>query len=188
LLQHVLPGPAAGGDLRHAADGATRRDDLPPACPALAVQEQGPQHPSPRRRVGILTEQLSQGPAESRGEAMNAMPLADNSISEFIPLSSHVAESVVKTTGGDFLLSWRLDGLPFVGREEWDLEHRHNTFNRMLQTLRAPDFVNVAFWVHDVRRRGRVEVESEFDQAFNQQMSDEYFKALSSRKIMVNEL
>jgi len=86
----------------------------------------------------------------------------DTPIADFIPLSSHVSPQVVKTTGGDYLIIWRLDGLPFVGREEWELEHRHNTFNRMLQTLRAPDFVNVAFWVHDIRRRGRVELRSSY--------------------------
>lgn len=112
----------------------------------------------------------------------------DTSIAEFIPLSSHVSSNVVKTTGGDFLITWRLDGLPFVGREDWELEHRHNTFNRMLQTLRAPDFVNVAFWVHDVRRRGQVQVKSAHGQAFNQQLSDEYFAALAAQKIMQNEL
>ncbi|WP_024889866.1 VirB4 family type IV secretion/conjugal transfer ATPase [Luteimonas huabeiensis] len=112
----------------------------------------------------------------------------DLSIAEFVPFSSHVAPEVVKTTGGDYLLTWRLDGLPFVGREEWELEHRHNTFNRMLQTLRAPDFVNVAFWVHDVRRRGHVDAQPRFGQAFNQELSDTYFSALSSQKIMRNEL
>ncbi len=98
----------------------------------------------------------------------------DAAIGEFIPLSTHVSPTVIKTTGGDFLLAWRLGGLPFVGREEWDLEHRHNTFNRMLQTLRAPDFVNVAFWVHDVRRRRQATDHSHFQQAFNQHMSDAY--------------
>ena len=112
----------------------------------------------------------------------------DTSISEFIPLSTHVSPTVVKTTGGDFLLTWRLGGLPFVGREEWELEHRHNTFNRLLQTLRAPDFTNVAFWVHDVRRRRRIQQTSKFDHAFNQQLSDAYFAALSAQKIMANEL
>lgn len=112
----------------------------------------------------------------------------DTSISEFIPLSTHVSPTVLKTTGGDFLLVWHLGGLPFVGREEWEIEHRHNTFNRMLQTLRAPDFVNVAFWTHDVRRRGRVRNQSKFDQTFNQSLSDDYFSALSSQKIMLNEL
>ena len=112
----------------------------------------------------------------------------DAPVSEFVPLSTHVSPSVVKTTGGDFLLTWRLEGLPFVGREEWEIEHRHNVFNRMLQTLRAPDYVNVAFWVHDVRRRRRITSDDRFDQAFNQRMSDEYFAALSAQKIMVNEL
>ncbi|KAF1716639.1 VirB4 family type IV secretion/conjugal transfer ATPase [Pseudoxanthomonas wuyuanensis] len=112
----------------------------------------------------------------------------DVPISEFIPLSSHVSPSVVKTRGGDFLLVWHLGGLPFVGREEWEIEHRHNTFNRMLQTLRAPDFVNVAFWVHDVRRRRGIRTKSEFEHTFNQQLSDAYFSSLSSQKIMQNDL
>ncbi|MBS7777348.1 VirB4 family type IV secretion/conjugal transfer ATPase [Acidovorax sp. CCYZU-2555] len=112
----------------------------------------------------------------------------DTPISEFIPFSTHVSPTVLKTTGGDFFLTWRLDGLPFVGREEWDIEHKHNAFNRMMQTLRAPDFTNVAFWVHDMRRRRRVNDASRFQDAFNQSLSDEYFKALSAQKLMQNEL
>lgn len=112
----------------------------------------------------------------------------DTPISEFIPLSAHVSPTVIKTRGGDFLMVWHLGGLPFVGREEWDIEHRHNTFNRMLQTLRAPDFTNVAFWVHDIRRRRRVDVRPNYRHRFNQQLSDDYFAGLSSQKIMQNEL
>lgn len=112
----------------------------------------------------------------------------DTPIAEFLPLSTHVSPTVLKTTGGDFLLVWRLGGLPFVGREEWEIEHRHNGFNRLLQTLRAPDFVNVAFWVHDVRRRRRLKDHSRFHQSFNQQMSDAYYEALSTQKLMQNEL
>lgn len=114
--------------------------------------------------------------------------IPDTPISEFVPLSTHVSPTVLKTTGGDFLLVWRLGGLPFVGREEWEIEHRHNTFNRLLQTLRAPDFVNVAFWVHDIRRRRRLRDHSRFGQAFNQSLSDAYYQALSSQKLMQNEL
>lgn len=116
------------------------------------------------------------------------MFIPDTSISEFISISTHVAPSVLKTTGGDFMLTWHFGGLPFVGREEWEIEHRHNTFNRMLQALRAPDFANVAFWVHDVRRRRRINASGEFRQAFNQELSDQYYSALSSQKIMQNEL
>ena len=109
-------------------------------------------------------------------------------MSELIPVSSHVSPSVIKTRDGDYLIAWHLEGLPFVGREEWDIEHKHNAFNRLLQTLRAPDFVNVAFWVHDIRRRRKVNVRSQYRQRFNQEMSDAYYSALSSQKIMQNDL
>ncbi|HVI55562.1 MAG TPA: VirB4 family type IV secretion/conjugal transfer ATPase [Luteibacter sp.] len=112
----------------------------------------------------------------------------DAPISTHIALSTHVSPSVVKTRGGDFLLTWRLGGLPFVGREEWELEHRHNSFNRMLQTLRAPDYTNVAFWVHDIRRRRGIRNKAKFGEAFNQTLSDAYYEALSTQKLMQNEL
>src|SRR5690606_37382652 len=108
----------------------------------------------------------------------------DASIAGLIPLSSHVSPCVVKTTGGDFLMVWRLDGLPFVGREEWELEHRHGTFNRLLQTLRAPDFVNVAFWVHDLRRRGAVEAQWRSGTRFNQALSDQYFVVVVGTRLL----
>lgn len=113
---------------------------------------------------------------------------SETAIGKFVPFSTHVSPSVVKTTGGDYLMTWQLGGLPFVGRDEWEIEHRHATFNRLLQSLRAPDFVNLAFWVHDVRRRRRIGGSGTFDQAFNQALSDDYFQALSSQKIMQNEL
>src|SRR4051812_3455331 len=120
---------------------------------------------------------------------MSSPPISpDAPVGEFISLSTHVSPTVLKTTGGDFLLTWRLEGLPFVGREEWELEHRHNTFNRMLQTLRAPDFVNVAFWVHDLRRRRAITDSSRFEHTFNQSLSDAYYGALSAQKLMQNEL
>ncbi|MBV6797364.1 VirB4 family type IV secretion/conjugal transfer ATPase [Xanthomonas euvesicatoria] len=112
----------------------------------------------------------------------------DSPISEFVSVSTHVAPSVLKTTGGDYLLIWHLAGLPFVGRDEFELEQRHNTFNRLVQTLRAPDFANVAFWVHDVRRRRKINDSSRFKQSFNQALSDDYYAALSGQKIMRNEL
>ena len=112
----------------------------------------------------------------------------DTSISEFVPLSTHVSPFVIKTTDGDYMVTWYLGGLPFVGRDEWELEHKHNTFNRLLQSLRAPDYVNVAFWVHDTRRRRKISVPSKYDEAFNQKLSDEYYQSLSTQKVMQNEL
>ncbi len=112
----------------------------------------------------------------------------NSSTNQFITLSTHVSPSIVKTTGGDYLVTWFLAGLPFVGRDEWELEHKHKTFNRLLQTLRAPDYVNISFWVHDVRRKGEIKLKSHFSEKFNQQVNNQYFEILSDQKIMNNEL
>ena len=111
----------------------------------------------------------------------------ESPISQFVSLSTHVSPTIIKTTGGDFMTTWHLSGLPFVGREDWELEHKHNTFNRLLQTLRAPDYVNVAFWVHDIRRHRSINLRSIFQETFNQTMSDSYFNRLSQEKMMNNE-
>src|SRR3546814_18786527 len=120
-----------------------------------------------------------QGNTRNQGNS-DQMFKPDTTIEEFIPLSSHVAPMVVKTTGGDYLMVWRLGGPPFVGRDEWEIEHRHNTFNRLLQTLRAPDFVNVAFWVHAIRPNRQIRTRHNFRQAFQPTLSPPSPQAPSS--------
>lgn len=121
---------------------------------------------------------------------MNAhvLPAADTAIAEFLPFSSHVAPHVIKTVEGDYLITWAMDGIPFVGRDAWDIEHKHETFNRLLQSLRAPDFANVAFWVHDIRSRQPITGTATFQQAFHQQLSDKYFAKLSGERVLQNAL
>lgn len=113
---------------------------------------------------------------------------ADATIAGFLPYSCHVADDVVKTRGGEYLLAWSLGGLPFLGRDDWEIEHRHATFNRLLQALRAPDVANVAFWSHDIRRRRRLRLHYRFGQAFNQMVSDGYHAALADARVLQNEL
>src|SRR3546814_2743057 len=74
-----------------------------------------------------------QGNTRNQGNS-DQMFKPDTTIEEFIPLSSHVAPMVVKTTGGDYLMVWRLGGLPFVGRDEWEIEHRSEEQTSELQS------------------------------------------------------
>ncbi len=112
----------------------------------------------------------------------------DANYSNFIPLSTHVDTHVIKTREGDYLITWLLSGFPFVGREDWELEHRHKTFNALLQSLRAPDFENLAFWSHDVRRRRPIRDDARFRATFSQQLHDKYYERLSTQRLMQNEL
>lgn len=113
---------------------------------------------------------------------------ADASYSNFVPFSTHVDTHVVKTREGDYLITWMLSGFPFVGREDWELEHRHRTFNNLLQSLRAPDFENLAFWAHDIRRRRPISTSARFPHQFSQRLHDLYMERLSTKRLMQNEL
>src|SRR3546814_13034640 len=86
--------------------------------------------PLPKMRI--------QGNTRNQGNS-DQMFKPDTTIEEFITLSSHVAPMVVKTTGGDYLMVWRLGGLPFVGCDEREIEHRHNTVTRLFQKERQRD-------------------------------------------------
>lgn len=109
-------------------------------------------------------------------------------LSEFVSISSHVHPRIARTRGGDYITSWQMTGLPFLGREDWELEHRHKSFNRLLQTLRAPDYPNVAYWAHDVRRRRVMKFDGRFSDDFNQSVNDRYMGQLNRGKLMINEL
>jgi type IV secretion system protein VirB4 len=113
---------------------------------------------------------------------------AESDFTDFIPYSSHVAQHVVKTREGDYMVSWHLAGVPFVGRDPAELAHRHATFSRLLQVLRAPDYLNVSFWVHDVRRRRGVNMQASYAARFNQQLHDWYFSRMNDSDMLVNEL
>lgn len=109
-------------------------------------------------------------------------------ISEFIFLLMYVVLNVVKIMGGDYLLIWYLEGLLFVGCEEWELEYWYNMFNCLLQMLRVLDFVNVVFWVYDICCCCMLKGKSYYKQCFNQDVFDQYMGMLFLQCIMQNEL
>ena len=105
--------PAAGGGAVSSGATARRRTaNGPPAC----------------------ADTTSAEPASSVIHS-RALPMSllspDANFSNFIPFSTHVDTHVVKTREGDYLITWLLSGFPFVGREDWELEHRHKTFNNL---------------------------------------------------------
>ena len=112
----------------------------------------------------------------------------ESELAKFVPYSTHVHPQVLRTVEGDYLLCFQLQGMPFVGREPQDLAHKHHTFNKLLQTLRAPDYTHVAYWTHDIRRHKPLELPGQYPARFNQLLNDHYAQQLNSKRLLVNEL
>lgn len=112
----------------------------------------------------------------------------DSDLAKFIPYSTQIHPKVVKTVNGDYLMTWILMGVPFVGRNPEDLSQKHTAFNKLLQTIRAPDYVNVAFWSHDVRRKTDVMLDSHFKTVFNEKVNTDYFAEINKKEVFINEM
>jgi len=64
---------------------------------------------------------------------------------EHIPYTAHVADKVVKTTFGDYLLAFRLAGASFESADDEQLNAWHERLNVLWRNLASP---NVALWTH----------------------------------------
>jgi type IV secretion system protein VirB4 len=109
-------------------------------------------------------------------------------VAKFVPYSTHVHPNVLRTVEGDYMVCFQLHGIPFLGREPQELEHKHNNFNKLLQTLRAPDYTNFSYWAHDIRRKRNVLTHKNYTGKFNQLLNDHYVQQLNSNSMLINEL
>lgn len=106
----------------------------------------------------------------------------------FIPYSTHVGADVVLTKGGEYLMTWRLDGVDHLGVECAVLNHRHDVLNRWVQSLRAPDSSNVALWTHEFRSIDRLRTTTrEAEGGFADHLASEHFRKLSAKPMFKTE-
>ncbi len=102
-----------------------------------------------------------------------------------IPYGAHIAEHIVKTLDGNYVLGLRIRGIAF---ESADVETRnawHEQFNVFLRNIAAPD---LALWAHVIRARSQTESAPAFANAFAEQLSSRYYERLSHVKMYSNDL
>jgi type IV secretion system protein VirB4 len=116
-----------------------------------------------------------------------------------IPYASHVAEHVVKTTFGDYLQVFRLDGASFESADDEQLNTWHERLNVLWRNIASP---NVALWTQVIRRREQRMKESTVgtipvrdgtfdprgDNPFAGALASKYGRRLAGEILMINEL
>jgi type IV secretion system protein VirB4 len=113
-------------------------------------------------------------------QANREVPLAD-----FIPYSSHVTPEILKTRNGDYLRIWKVGGISFEAVDPVDILTRHNGFNQFVRSIAGGNF---SVWTHKVRRKISDQLESEYDNAFSQELHDRYTASFAGYRMMANEL
>lgn len=110
-----------------------------------------------------------------------------------IPYSAHVAQSVVRTEFGDYLLAFRIGGASFESCDDAELNNWHERLNVLWRNIANP---SVALWTHVIRRRAPMAAEARGNPQsgrrrgaiFASALHDRYHERLRNETLMLNEL
>lgn len=109
----------------------------------------------------------------------------EQAVASHIPYSAHVAETLLKTSGGDFVQAFRLGGASFESADDDQLNNWHERLNVTWRNIAS---ANVSLWVHVIRRRERFAGEPVTDQSFAGRLAEKYQRRLATETLMVNDL
>lgn len=107
------------------------------------------------------------------------------SAAAMIPLVAHVDEHVARTRAGDYVQTLRLAGASFESADDEDINSWHERLNVLLRNIAS---INLAIWVHVVRRRETGYPMGRTVPGFAHEVEQRYRQKMADERLMVNEL
>jgi type IV secretion system protein VirB4 len=109
------------------------------------------------------------------------IPAADH-----IPFGSHIRDNVIQLKRtGDYIATWRLEGVAFETAALDDLSSRKEGLCGFLRSLGGGSF---AVWSHRIRRVVKERLEGKYDNAFARELDERYYRTFDSVRQMSTEL
>lgn len=104
-----------------------------------------------------------------------------------VPYETHVTPNVVRTSAGDYLQVFKLQGATFDSADDVDLNHWHNT---LCNFWRSNSFYDprVSIWTHLVRRAESDYPDGDYEEGFAKEFNERYKERVVGELLMVNEL
>jgi type IV secretion system protein VirB4 len=103
----------------------------------------------------------------------------------WMPYSTHVSDTIIKTKGGDYLTVLHLEGVPFETADMGDLDVMQEALNTF---LRQQGTSRVALWSHVIRRRDDGLPAARFAPGFGADLNTAYLGALQGSTRRINDL
>jgi type IV secretion system protein VirB4 len=110
---------------------------------------------------------------------------AENPLARFVPFSSLLSPHDAITRGGNYLRTWRLDGVPFECADESLIAERHETLCSLLRNLAGGQW---AVWTHRLHRVVGDTLQDPASPGFARDLSKAYHAKLGEHRMMSNEL
>ncbi|EBC1886523.1 VirB4 family type IV secretion/conjugal transfer ATPase [Salmonella enterica] len=111
--------------------------------------------------------------------------VSETPVSQFIPYSHHVTDTIIATKNAEYLSVWKIDGRSHQSASVDDVFQWTRELNN---TLRGLASANVSLWSHIVRRRVYEYPDSTFDNVFCRELDEKYRLSFTGYNLMVNDL
>ena len=108
----------------------------------------------------------------------------DRALAVEIPYAAQISPTVIRTTQGAYLQTFRLGGASFETTDDDTLNSWHERLNSLLRNLASR---HVSLWTHLIRRRESVYPGGAFPDGFASELNDHYRARMSTETLMVNE-
>ena len=102
-----------------------------------------------------------------------------------IPFAAQVDRWTLKTHQGDYIQTYRLEGIAHETAHDDEIERWHEQLALFMRNLNSP---HLALWSYVVRRETAQYVDGEFEPGFAQDFNDRYRERVTQRRMYVNEL
>src|SRR5579862_9424625 len=109
----------------------------------------------------------------------------ERSVAERLPYSAQVSESILRTTLGHYVQTFRLSGAAFESADDEQLNNWHERLNILWRNVASP---NVALWTHVIRRREQMSRPALVARGFAEALHDKYCARLRCETLRVNEI
>ena len=117
---------------------------------------------------------------------IHGLPLNNQpDFSKFIPYSSHLTSSIIRTKEGDLVATWECDGVPFEIADDEDLELRKQQLNTLLRSF---SHYSVSIYHHNISRSVSERLHGNFSSEYLKEIDDLYYRGLNSTKFKRNTL
>jgi len=106
-------------------------------------------------------------------------------VSNFVPYSHHITETILSTRNAEYLSVWKLSGRSHQSANQEDVYAWVRDLNN---TLRGIATANIVFYSHIIRRKISEFPDAEFDNVFCQTLNNKYKSSFTDLSLMVNDL
>ena len=120
-----------------------------------------------------------------RSTTYGAIDAREATIAKHVPYLRHVAEDMLKTKDGHYMMVIKIGGYCFQTADQAEIDMRLSARNTLIRAMNDSRF---AVYCHTIRREVRPEIGGSFDNFFCDELNRRYMAGQANKRMFVNDL